>query len=181
MPANANPASPTKRTTIPRRRFSQYLGILGSICCAQRSIPPARLRTLQKPASRRNCTAFALRPPILQCTTISSAVESRFRFCGSVPSGIFTDSGKAQIANVHEDEVFAPVAHSFQVLDSDLGDPGRARRRDRRLLRNATELLVVDQPGDGGIRAADDAVRILPELQLAEPHRERVDEEEPSD
>src|SRR5215831_260706 len=42
----------------------QYFGMVRSIRSAQAVIPPVRFFTFVKPACRRNCTAFALRPPI---------------------------------------------------------------------------------------------------------------------
>ena len=62
----------------------QYFGIVGSMRSAQARMPPARLRTRRNPASRSCATAFALRAPERQCTTMSSAVESRWRFAVSV-------------------------------------------------------------------------------------------------
>ena len=51
----------------------------------------------------------------------------------------------------------------------------------RRGRMDAAELFVVDQLGDRRVRAAHRAVRILPELQLAEPHPQRVVDQEPAD
>src|SRR5215204_2845053 len=48
-------------------------------------------------------------------------------------------------------------------------------------LRDAAELLVVDQLRNGRVLAADGAVRVLAELHLAEAHVQRVVQEEPSD
>ena len=47
--------------------------------------------------------------------------------------------------------------------------------------RHAAELLVVDQRRDGRVRAAHRAVRILAQLQLAELHPQRVEQQEPAD
>ena len=55
------------------------------------------------------------------------------------------------------------------------GSGGRGGRRD------AAELLVVDQLGDGGVVAADRTVRVLAELQLAETHPQRVVDQKAAD
>ena len=47
--------------------------------------------------------------------------------------------------------------------------------------RDAAKLVVVDQLGHGRIGAADRAIGILAQLQLAEAHGERVDEEQAAD
>ena len=59
-----------------RRAFSggavtgrQYFGCDGSTLSIQLRMPPWRLSACGKPCSRRNATAFALRPPTLQWTT----------------------------------------------------------------------------------------------------------------
>ena len=46
---------------------------------------------------------------------------------------------------------------------------------------DAAELLVVDQLGHGRMRAADRAVGVLAQLQLAEAHPQRVVDQEPAD
>jgi hypothetical protein len=46
---------------------------------------------------------------------------------------------------------------------------------------NPAKLVVVDELGDGRVRTAYRAVGILPELQLAELHSERVEDEESAD
>src|SRR5229473_2160928 len=66
----------------------QYLGTFGSTLSAHAVIPPARFCTLVNPACRKNSTAFALRPPILQCTTISRLESSSFTRFGKSFSGI---------------------------------------------------------------------------------------------
>src|SRR5918994_404076 len=48
-------------------------------------------------------------------------------------------------------------------------------------LRDAAELLVVDELGDGRVLAADGAVGVLAELHLAEAHVQGVVEQKPSD
>ena len=46
---------------------------------------------------------------------------------------------------------------------------------------NAAELLVVDELGDGGIFTADRALGILAQLEFAEAHVERVDQQQAAD
>src|SRR5207237_9860419 len=69
-----------------------------------------------------------------------------------------------RLAHVHEDEVVASVHLRLQLLDGD----------GRNFLRYAAEVVVVDEAGDGRALPADGAARVLPELQLAEGHGERV-------
>src|SRR5207244_6609579 len=52
----------------------QYRGISGSTFSAHSSMPPTRFFTLRKPNSRRKFVMRAERTPVLQYTTISSAV-----------------------------------------------------------------------------------------------------------
>src|SRR5262249_35424487 len=68
--------------------FHQYFGTLGSIWSAQARMPPLRFLIFVKPCCRRNCTALALRAPILQWTTISLFLSSSPQRCGNSGSGI---------------------------------------------------------------------------------------------
>ena len=54
-------------------------------------------------------------------------------------------------------------------------------RTDCLRLLDAAELVVVDQFFDGRVRAADGAVGILAELEVAEVHAQRVDQQEAAD
>ena len=79
--------------------LNQYFGTLGSILSAQAKMPPLRFLTFSKPASFKNFTALALRPPALQCTTIS---DERFNSCtrfSTSANGIRTEFGIRQISN----------------------------------------------------------------------------------
>ena len=81
----------------------------------------------------------------------------------------------------------------FRVLDGDLRDAiddgsiadGLVARDFERTdgggLFDAAELVVVDQLGDGRMRAADRAVGILAQLQRAEVHAQRVDQQQAAD
>ena len=60
-------------------------------------MPPFMLRTRLNPACFRKSTALALRIPLLQCATISSAVFSSFTRFGNSPSGISFAFGMLQI------------------------------------------------------------------------------------
>src|ERR1051326_91361 len=66
----------------------QYFGTLGSTLSLQARIPPFMFLTFLKPACFRKSTAFALRMPLLQCATISSAESSSFTRFGRSPSGM---------------------------------------------------------------------------------------------
>ena len=121
-----SPARHARRLAYPKPTRSQYLGMFGSISAAHRSIPPARLRTWRNPASWRSFTAFALRPPHLAVHDDLVRGRQRFRFCGSVPSGIFTEPGSEQIAiscgsrTSSSTKSVAAVAHRLQLLHRDL-------------------------------------------------------------
>src|SRR3954464_13433064 len=67
---------------------SQYFGTFGSTRSDHAVIPPARLWILLKPACCRNATALALRPPILQWTTISRLESGSFTRFGRSFNGI---------------------------------------------------------------------------------------------
>ena len=67
--------------------------MLGSTSSDQAVIPPCKLLSFRKPASWRILKAFALRPPTLQCKTMSSALSSSLSREGNSPSGINFDPG----------------------------------------------------------------------------------------
>src|SRR5438105_10115270 len=73
---------------IGERQVAQYLGTLGSTLSDQAVMPPARFHTFLNPAWRRNSTALALRPPILQWATISRLESSSWTRLGRSPSGM---------------------------------------------------------------------------------------------
>src|SRR5207249_12183742 len=62
----------------------QYRGILGSTFSAHSSMLPTRFFTLRKPSSRRKFVMRAERTPVLQYTTISSAVFSSLTRPGKI-------------------------------------------------------------------------------------------------
>src|SRR5580700_464967 len=66
----------------------QYFGTFGSTRSDHAVIPPARLCTLVNPDCCRKATALALRPPILQWTTISRLESSSLTRLGRSFSGI---------------------------------------------------------------------------------------------
>src|SRR5579864_25852 len=66
----------------------QYFGTFGSTRSDHALIPPVRFRTFLKPDCCRNATALALRPPILQWTTISRLESSSLTRFGKSFSGI---------------------------------------------------------------------------------------------
>src|SRR5256712_12720772 len=70
------------------RRVRQYRGISGSIRSAHSSMPPTRFFTFRKPSSRRKFVIRPERAPVLQYTTISSAVLSSLTRLGTCATGM---------------------------------------------------------------------------------------------
>src|SRR6478672_8184187 len=64
------------RVPSPESRPFQYLGWEGSTLSIQSRIPPLRFLTRLNPTDCRNSWALALRPPILQCATMSLSLGS---------------------------------------------------------------------------------------------------------
>src|SRR5436190_1954644 len=94
--------------------------------------------------------------------------------------GDVADLVLVRLANVDQYEVVAAVELGLYLfyVDLTLAHLGLLRRR---LLRHAAELMIIDQFRDGAMVAADGALGILAELQLAELHAEGVVEHEASD
>ena len=84
------------------------------------------------------------------------------------------------LAHVEDEEIVARVEALLEFFHAHLGNAVLYKRHFR-LRDDAAELLVVDELGHGGMRAADRAVGILAQLELAEAHVERVDEEQAAD
>src|SRR5207237_7255255 len=74
--------------TVLLLKQAQYFGTDGSTLSLQARIPPFMFFTLRNPACFRKSTALALRMPLLQWATISSAELSSFTRLGNSPSGI---------------------------------------------------------------------------------------------
>ena len=97
------------------------------------------------------------------------------------------------LADVEDEDVFLGVEFALELLDGDLRDAvddrgvgdglvaGDFERADLGGLCDAAELVVVDQLGDGRVRAADGAVGVLAQLEGAEVHAERVDQQQAAD
>src|SRR5439155_1123487 len=85
-----------------------------------------------------------------------------------------------RLANVDDLQRVATVEPLFEL---DGGDFGRGVHGDRLRggRRDAAELFVIDELLDGGVGPANRAVRLLPQLQLAELHAQRVEDEETPD
>ncbi len=84
-----------------------------------------------------------------------------------------------RLAHVDEREIVPALEATPQLRRGDLpGLGGLARLLDRR---QPAEGLVVDQTGDGRALAAQRARRILAQLQLAEAHLERIEQQQPAD
>src|SRR4051812_14590987 len=88
-----------------------------------------------------------------------------------------------RLADIDNPQFVAPVEPLFQLDGGNLEIIlGRSHSSWLRFGRSqAAELFVVDQVGHGWMRAAHRAVWILPELQLAESHPQRVVNQEASD
>src|SRR5262249_1535703 len=84
------------------------------------------------------------------------------------------------VAHVEDEQVLAPVEALLQVLDGDLALAVAGRGR-RLLAAQAAELLVVDQLRDRRPVAADRALRVAPDLELAERHLHRVVRRQPAE
>src|SRR3712207_5802536 len=82
-----------------------------------------------------------------------------------------------RLAHVEYGDPVAVLQASLELLDRDL----RHLAGLGGLLRDAAELLVVDELCDRRVLAADRAVRVLAQLHLAEAHAEGVVEQEASD
>ena len=85
---------------------------------------------------------------------------------GSVPVGDSISVGQFRGANVFE--CLPPVLGTFSVLPY----ANLLREGSRPFVR--AKFLIVDQLGDGGVVAADRALRIAPRLELAEAHGQSV-------
>src|SRR5664280_3351172 len=100
------------------------------------------------------------------------------------------DLNLVRLAHVEDEYIFVCVEAALQLLHTDLrnavynGNAGHClilrdfEWPDAGRLLDAAELVVVDERGDAGMRAADRTVGILVQLQRAELHGERVDEQE---
>ena len=71
----------------------------------------------------------------------------------------------------------AHVAHRSAETADRRRERGRSRRRRGLVLRNAAELLIVDQLRHRRVLAAERALRVAAQLDHAELHRQRVDED----
>ncbi len=108
--------------------------------------------------------------------------------CAEVCDGVFVG-----LADVEDEDVFLCVELLLEFLDGDLRDAvddgmigdcfvaGDFERADFGWRVDAAELVVVDQLGDGRVRAADGALGVLAQLEGAEVHAECVDQQEAAD
>ena len=163
-------------------------------------MPPVRFDTFVKPACLRASAALWLRAPDLQWTTISrsflSASSSGAAFdlsdwdewCAEI-----YDLVLVRLADVEDEYVFLCVELALQLLNGDLWDSvDYGKVADSLVSRDfeganlawrgdAAELVVVDQLGHGRVGAADGALGIFAQLQGAEAHAERVDQQQTAD
>ncbi len=83
-----------------------------------------------------------------------------------------------RLAHVEDKQVLARVTPPLQFFD------GNFRKLVLHRLffpSDAAELLVINELGDGTVLAADRAIRVLAQLQLAELHSESVHQQQASD
>src|SRR5918999_1793528 len=84
-----------------------------------------------------------------------------------------------RLAHVEDGDLVAVLQAPLELLDRDLRHLAGLVPGVR--LWDAAELLVVDELGDGGVLAADRAVRVLAQLHLAEAHPQSVVEQQAPD
>src|ERR1700733_4066877 len=82
----------------------------------------------------------------------------------------FRDLVFMRFAHIEEEVVLAGVALLLERSHRNLLDTVNQWRVSRRRRLDAAKLLVVNQLGHGGMRAASRAIRILAQLKLAEAH-----------
>ena len=165
-------------------RHRQYFGTLGSTSSDQARIPPFRFWILRNPALRRKSTASAERFPLRQCATISREESSSCTRRGSSPSGIkcpfnIADLIFVRLAHVENVQVVAAIQPRLQFSRRHFRNFQIRRRRF--FAANAAEFVVVDQLVNGAILAAHRAIRILAQLQFAELHAQRVEQQQTAD
>ena len=162
----------------------QYFGTEGSTSSDHARIPPFRFRTLRKPALRkkfhrfgRTLAAAAMRHDFARAVEFIHAarkVAERNQVAAEIANLILV-----RLAHVEDEEIVAAIEPRLQLSRSNLRHGGLRRRGF--FAANAAELRIVDQFGDGGMIAANRAFRILAQLQLAETHRQRVEQKQAPD
>src|SRR5215212_3347681 len=85
-----------------------------------------------------------------------------------------------RLADIDEDERVVAIDLCFDLDGIDLAF-GQAWGGSGRLLRDTAELVIVDQLGDGPVIAADGALGILAQLELAELHTKGIVQQESPD
>src|ERR1700678_145338 len=86
-----------------------------------------------------------------------------------------------RFAHIEEEVVLARVALLLERSYRNLLDTVNQWRVSRRRRLYAAKLLVINQLGHGGMRAASRAIRILAQLELAEAHVQRVHQQQAPD
>ncbi len=76
--------------------------------------------------------------------------------------------------------VFPGIEAALQLLDCDLGNSVLQGLVPGGLGHDAAEMLVIDEGGDGGMLAANRALGILAQFELAEAHIERIHQQQPA-
>src|ERR1700722_17853254 len=84
-----------------------------------------------------------------------------------------------RLAHIENEEIVAFIEPRLQFLWRDLWN--RQIRRRGFFPAHAAEFVVVDQLMDGAMLAAHRAIRILAQLQFAELHSQRIEQQQPAD
>ena len=140
---------------------------------------PERLCSFLNPACARNSAARWLRPPSLQCTTIS-CVGSQFahalwQVVERNQATSYLRSGKfVRFADIENANTFTCVEAALQLRRFHLRNAIDHRsildyeRIFCQKVGSSANLFIVQQPRDAGMRTADRAVRIFLQLEFAE-------------
>ena len=166
-----------------RRNRAGFLGSVGSTRSIHARMPPVRLRAFVIPWSRSRATAFALRPPILQWTTMSGRprpagsrrAASAARRAGSASTPECGRSRtRAARARRESTDARRDRARDFKRLDRRSPGPPRWMRPPRVAAGMPQNCSIVDERRDRRMIAAHRARRIAPQLHRPELMRQRV-------
>src|SRR6266849_6030165 len=122
----------------------------------------------------RALTAAAMRDDLARAIELVHAprqIPQRNQMAAQVTNLVFM-----RLAHVENENFVATVQSSLQLARGDFGDLRCGRRSF--LAANTAELFVVNQLGDGAVLSANRASGILAQLELAEAHSERIEQEQ---
>ena len=83
-----------------------------------------------------------------------------------------------RLAHIEHEQIFFRVQTPLQIFHLNLGN---TVAHGLLLSTDAAKLVVVYQLRDSGMRTAHRAIRILPQLQFAKLHAQRVNQQQPPD